>query len=155
MSKFSKTSVALPSSVSKALPPVRFVSKVKKLNKVDGPDADKTELIKLEFFMVPDNPGFKCSRYFSIFKDGCPEEWIKWLTSFCEIENLISLKEPADKTRMFRTLLKSQDLSHFEHHLRRRLETEDLELTDHDLIELLLRDIDLGYIPKHTISSQK
>jgi hypothetical protein len=27
------------------------------------------------------------------------------------------MKEPADKTRMFRTLLKGQALSYFEHHL--------------------------------------
>jgi hypothetical protein len=34
------------------LPPtIPFVSKVKKINKVDGPDTDKTELIMLEFFI--------------------------------------------------------------------------------------------------------
>jgi hypothetical protein len=37
-----------------------------------------------------------------------PEEWIKWVMAFCEIENLMPMKEPADKNRMFWTLLKGQ-----------------------------------------------
>jgi hypothetical protein len=42
-------------------PPHSFVSKVKKIDKVDGPDtdkfdADKSEWIKLEFLMDPDKP---------------------------------------------------------------------------------------------------
>jgi hypothetical protein len=36
-------------------PPIPYVSKVKTMDKVDGPDADKSEWIKLEFFMDPDN----------------------------------------------------------------------------------------------------
>jgi hypothetical protein len=35
---------------------INFVSKVTKLDKVDGPEADKSEWIKLEFLMDPDNP---------------------------------------------------------------------------------------------------
>jgi hypothetical protein len=52
---------------------------VKKMDKVDGADADKSEWIKLEFFLDTDNPasGSKYSRQFAIFKDGCPEDWIK------------------------------------------------------------------------------
>jgi hypothetical protein len=57
---------------------------------------------------------------------GFPEGWIKWVMAFCEIENLMPLKELANKTRMFRTLLKDQILSYFEHHLKRRLEVENL-----------------------------
>jgi hypothetical protein len=53
---------------------------------------------------------------FAIFKDGYPEEWIKWVMAFREIENLMPMKEPAGKTRMFRTLLKAQAMSYFEHH---------------------------------------
>jgi hypothetical protein len=81
----------------------------------------------------------------AIFKDGCPEDWIKWVMAFREIENMIPMKEPADKTRMFWTLLKGQALSYFEHHLMRRLEAEDLEVPDNELIELvlLLRDVGL------------
>jgi hypothetical protein len=61
--------------------------------------------------------------------------------AFREIENLMSMKEPVDnKTRMFRTLLKGQALSYFQHHLMRRLETEDSDVTDNKLIELVLRD---------------
>jgi hypothetical protein len=84
---------------------------VKKMDKVDGPDTDKSEWIKLEFLMDPDNPASKYSRQFAIFKVGCPEDWIKWVMTFREIENLMPMKEPADKTKMFWTLLKGQALS--------------------------------------------
>jgi hypothetical protein len=65
------------------------------------------------------------------------------------------MKEPADKTRMFRTLLKGQALSYFEHHLMRRLEAEDSDVPDNELIELVLRDVGLEYIPKCAICLQK
>jgi hypothetical protein len=44
-----------------------------KMDKVDGTDADKSDWIKLEFFMDPDNPasGSKYSRQLANFKDGC------------------------------------------------------------------------------------
>jgi hypothetical protein len=90
-----------------AQPPIPFDSKLKKIGKVDGPDVDKSEWIKLEFLIDPDKPASKYSRQFTIFKDCFPEEWIKWLMAFHEIENLIPIKEPADKTMMFQTLLKS------------------------------------------------
>jgi hypothetical protein len=72
MSKFSKSAAALPPSVREN-PPIPFVSKVKKVYKVDGTDVKKSERIKLEFLMDPDNPasGSKYSRQFIIFKDGC------------------------------------------------------------------------------------
>jgi hypothetical protein len=75
--------------------------------------------------------------------------------AFREIENLMPMKEPADKTRMFRTLLEGQAISYFEHHLMRRLEAEDSDVPDNELIELLLRDIGLEYIPKRAIHLQK
>jgi hypothetical protein len=75
--------------------------------------------------------------------------------AFREIENLMPMKEPADKTRMFRTLLKVQALSYFEHHFMRSLDTEDSEVPDNELIELVLRDVGLEYIPKRTIHLQK
>jgi hypothetical protein len=75
--------------------------------------------------------------------------------AFREIENLIPIKEPADKTRMFRTLLKGQALSYFEHHLMRRMEVEDSEILENELIQLVLRDVGLEYIPKHAIHVQK
>jgi hypothetical protein len=125
MSKFSKSAAALPPSVCKnPTSPIPFVSKVKNMDKVDGTDADKYEWTKY-------------SRQLAIFKDGCrvPEDWIKWVMAFCEIENLMLMKEPADKTRMFRTLLKGQALSYFEHHLMRRLEAEYSGIPDNELIE--------------------
>jgi hypothetical protein len=121
------------------------------MDKVDGPDADKSEWIKLEFLMDPYNPASKYSRQFAISKDGFPEELIKCMMTFHEIENLMPMKEPADKTRMFWTLLKGQALSYFEHHLMRRLEAKDSDVPDNELIALVLRDIGLEYTPKrHT-----
>jgi hypothetical protein len=46
-------------------------------------------------------------------------------------------------------------LSYFEHHLMRRLEAEDSDVPDNELIELVLRDVGLEYIPKRTIHLQK
>jgi hypothetical protein len=74
---------------------------------------------------------------------------------FCEIENLMPMKEPADKIRIFQTLLKGQALSYFEHHLMRRLETQDSDVPDNELIEIVLRNVGLEYIPKHAIYVQK
>jgi hypothetical protein len=60
MSKFSKSAAALPPSVRKNPNPtpqthILFVSKVKNMDKVDGPDMYKSEWIKLEFLIDPDN----------------------------------------------------------------------------------------------------
>jgi hypothetical protein len=63
--------------------------------------------------------------------------------AFREIENLMPMKKPTDKTRMFRTLLKVQALSYFEHHLMKRLEAEDSDVPENELIELVLRDVGL------------
>jgi hypothetical protein len=55
MSKFSKCTAAFPPSM-REIPLLPFISKVKKIDKVDGTDMDKSEWIKLEFLMDPDNP---------------------------------------------------------------------------------------------------
>jgi hypothetical protein len=70
---------------------------------------------------------------------------------FCEIEKLISLKELADKTRMIRILLEGQAFSYPELYLSGKLVAEVSELPDNDLIEQVLRDIVLEYIPKYSI----
>jgi hypothetical protein len=119
------------------------------VDKADGTDADIAEWIKLEFLMDPDNPASKYSQQFAIFKDGCPEDWIKWVMAFWKIENLMPMKEPADKTMIIQTLLKRQALSYFGRHLMRKLETEDSEISENELIELVLRDVGLEYIPEH------
>jgi hypothetical protein len=56
---------------------------------------------------------------------------------------------------MFRTLLKGQALSYFEHHLMRRLEVEDSDVPDNEVIELVLRDVGLEYISMRAIRVQK
>jgi hypothetical protein len=75
--------------------------------------------------------------------------------AFREIENLMPMKKPAHKIKMFRTLMKGQALFYFEHHLMRRLEEEDSEVPENEIIELLLRDVGLEYIPKRAIRVQK
>jgi hypothetical protein len=100
------------------------------MDKVDGPDTDMSEWINLEFLINPDYPASKYSQKLAIFKDGCPEDWIKWVLAFHEIENLMPMKEPVDKTKMLRNLLKSQALFYFEYHLRKRVDTEDSETSD-------------------------
>jgi hypothetical protein len=101
----------------------------------------------------------KYSRLFAISKDGfrVPEGWIKRVMAFHEIENLMPMKDPADKTRMFRILFKGQALSYFEHHLMRRFESEDLDVPDNELIELVLRELYIGLenIPKRAMHVQK
>jgi hypothetical protein len=71
-------------------PFIPFVSKLKKMENIDGPDLDKSEWNKLEFLLDPDNPAlysldFKYSRNLAIFKDGFPEKWINWVMAFREI----------------------------------------------------------------------
>jgi hypothetical protein len=124
------------------------------MDKVDRPKTEKFELIKLEYLIDPDNPASKYSRHFAIFKGEFPQDWIKWV-AFCEIENLMLMKDPADKTRMFQTLLKVQALSYFEHHLMRRLEADNSDVPDNELIKIVLRDAGLEYIPKRAIFVQK
>jgi hypothetical protein len=75
--------------------------------------------------------------------------------AFREIENLMPMKELANKIRIFLTLLKEQVFSYFEHHPRRRLEAEDSEVPDNELIELVLRDVGLDYMPERAIRMQK
>jgi hypothetical protein len=86
---------------------------------------NKTEHINLKLFMDPSNPASTHSRHFMIFKDGGAEDWTKWLIGYREVENLMSIREPANKSKMLRTLLKGQALSYLEHHLKKRLDAED------------------------------
>ena len=56
---------------------------------------------------------------------------------------------------MARTLLKGQALSYFEHHLKRILGAEDMEIPDNMLLDLVMRDLGLEYIPKSAIRVRK
>jgi hypothetical protein len=62
------------------------------------------------------------------------------LLSLREIENLMHLKEPVDKIKMFWTFLKDQGLTYFEHHLKRIMKVKDSDLSDNGIIELVIRD---------------
>jgi hypothetical protein len=63
---------------------------------------------------------------FVIFKDGRPGDCI------------MPLKGPLEKTKMHCTLLEGTALSHFEYHLRKSLDAEDVDLPDSDLCEILI-----------------
>jgi hypothetical protein len=67
----------------------------------------------------------------------------------------MTVKGPADKTRMFRIFFKAQSFPYFEHNIIERVEKEDSELPDNDFIEPVLRDVGLEYIPKRAIRVQK
>jgi hypothetical protein len=139
MSKFTKNNAAMYPSMHEN-PSIPFTPKSKKV-KSELTEADKTELIKFDFFVDPKNSATKFSKDFLIFKDGCPEDWIKWLMGYCDLEAMMHLRETSDKSNMLQTLLKGRALSQFEHHLRNFLGAEDIELPDHDLLELVIRDL--------------
>jgi hypothetical protein len=106
--------------------------------------------------MDPDNPpSLQVILTFFYLQGRIPRGVDQLVITFHEIDNLMPLKEHADKIRMFWDLLKGQVLCYSEHHLRRRLEAEDSEIPDNELIELVLRDIGLEYIPKCAIHIQK
>jgi hypothetical protein len=81
--------------------PIPFASKSKKVENLDEA-VNKIEHIKLELFMDPSNPATKYSRHFMIFKDGGAEDWMKGLIGYREVESLMSIREPADKSKMLR-----------------------------------------------------
>jgi hypothetical protein len=101
-------------------------------------EADKTEFITFDFFDDPENSATKFSKEFLIFKDWGPEDWIKWLMGYCDLEIMMPFREPSDKSKMLQTLLKGRALSQFENHLRKCLGAEDIELPDDDLLELVI-----------------
>jgi hypothetical protein len=78
------------------------------------------------------------SKEFAIFKDGGPEGRIKWLIGNKDIEASISLMEPLDMSKIIRKFLKVRALSHFENHLRKRLCSKDIEVSDTDLLEIVM-----------------
>jgi hypothetical protein len=127
MSKLCKPNSGLTPPIENPL--ILFVPKVKKVGG-DGLNADKTELIKFDFFVDSENPASKYSKEFENVKDGGPEGWIKWLMGCRDIKTVMPLKEPLEKTKMLCTLLKGRALSQFEYYLRNRLGAEDIALPD-------------------------
>jgi hypothetical protein len=59
-------------------PPIPFVSILKKVETEDT-DSDKVESIWFDFLVDPSNSATRISKDFFIFKDGSPEEYIRWL----------------------------------------------------------------------------
>jgi hypothetical protein len=58
---------------------------------------------------------------------------------FCEIASLMHLRKSTEKTNI--VLLKGQNNFHFEHLITNILDTNDSELTENDLIALVIEDI--------------
>jgi hypothetical protein len=150
MSKFSKH--ILPTM--RENPPIPFVTKLKKLE-AEGDESDKVESIRFEFLVDPSNPATRFSKEFFVFKDGSPEEYIRWLMGYRNLELLMPLKEPSDRTKMLCTMLKGRNLSLFEYHLFKRCGGKDIETTDQELLELVIRDLGLDFISRRAIRVQK
>ena len=109
MSKFAKN---MPPTMREN-PPIPFVTKLKKLETEDA-DSDKLESIRFELLVDPSNPATRFSKEFFIFKDGSPEEYVRWLMGYRNLELLTPLKEPSDITNMLHTMFKvSPSLSFF------------------------------------------
>jgi hypothetical protein len=53
----------------------------------------------------------------------------------------VSIRRPADKSKISWTLLKGQALSCFENHLKKRLDAKDVELLDNVFLELVICDV--------------
>jgi hypothetical protein len=66
-------------------PPIPFVAKLKRLE-ADDSDAEKVESVRFEFLVDPSNPNTRFTKEFFIFKDGTPEEYIKWLMGYRDLE---------------------------------------------------------------------
>jgi hypothetical protein len=67
MNTFSKTPASLLPCLAKNLSSPLFIFlKVKNMDKVDGPKANKTEWKKLKFLMDPDSPPYKYSLHLCI-----------------------------------------------------------------------------------------
>jgi hypothetical protein len=77
-----------------------LVSKVKKMDKMNGPDADNSEWINLEFFMNPDKPASKYPENLLLSRMD-DQRWIEWVMAFRVIVNLKPYKEPTDKIRQY------------------------------------------------------
>jgi hypothetical protein len=71
------------------------------------------ESIRFEFLVDPSNPVTRFSKEFFIFKDGNPEEYNRWLMGYCDLVMCMPLKEPSDRIKMLRTMLKGCALSLF------------------------------------------
>jgi hypothetical protein len=85
MSKFSKSSASLPPFMFEKPHFIPFVFMMKKMGKLDRPDADMSEWIKLDFLIDLDKTASNYSRKFAMFKFGWSEEWIKWVIAYREI----------------------------------------------------------------------
>ena len=56
---------------------------------------------------------------------------------------------------MIRTLLEGRPLIQFDCHLDRRLNAEDIEVPDHELLGIVIGDLDLDYISRYAIRVQR
>jgi hypothetical protein len=64
------------------------------------------------------------------------------------------LVEPSDQTKMHCTIMKGRALSLFAYHLSRQCGGEDDEVSDHEMLEIVIRDVGLEYISRRTIRVQ-
>jgi hypothetical protein len=103
------------------------MTKLKKVE-AEGADSDKVESIRFEFLLTPPTLQPDFPRSSSFFKDGSPEEYIRWFLGYCDLELLIPLIEPSDRTHMLRTMLKGWALPLFEYHVTKDVVVKTLKL---------------------------
>jgi hypothetical protein len=80
---------------------------------------------------------------------------IRWLIMYHDLELLMPLKEPLDQTKMPRTMLKGRAISLLEYHISKQCGGKDIEVSDHESLELVIRDEGLDYISRHAIRVQE
>jgi hypothetical protein len=128
MSKFAKNHHGMLPALRETHP-IPFVSRSKKAE-AERAEVYKTEYIKFDFFVDPENPESRYSKEFLIFKDGCSEEWIKWLMDYRDLEVMMPLKETSERTKMLWMFLKGRALAQFDYHLSKRVRAEMLRISN-------------------------
>jgi hypothetical protein len=86
-----------------------------------------------------------------MFMDGFSEEWM----AYRNLEVIMQLKVTLERTKTIRTLPDNRKLAQFDYHCSKRVRAEDIELPDHELLELVIRDLGLDYICRRAIRLQK
>jgi hypothetical protein len=134
--------------------PIPFFTKLKKLE-ADGTDSDNVESIRFVFLVDPSIFATQFSKEFLIFKDRSTEMYPRWLIVYRDMELLMPLKEPSDRFKILCKMLKGRVFSPLDYNLSKRCGSEDIAVTDHELLELVIRVLGLGYTSRRSTRVQK
>jgi len=81
------------------------------------------ESVRFEFLVDPSNPNTRFTKEFFTFKDGTPEDYIKWLMGYRDLELLMPLKEPLERTKMLVEIVLSRLIEEEERRDKREKES--------------------------------